>query len=65
MGLVKNISFTFQAIQKPSAHLLNLCYRVFCKFLGDFWVCLGGNGFLERFVNFSREIRNIEDLMEF
>ena len=35
VGLMK-ISFMFQAIQKPSAHLMNLCYGVFCKFLGMF-----------------------------
>ena len=44
---------------------MNLSYRagVFCKFLGDFWVCLGGKSFrLKGFVKF-REIRNIEDLL--
>ena len=34
-----------------------------CKFLGDFWECLGGV-FLKRLVKL-REIRNIEDLMQF
>ena len=43
-----NISFAFQAIQKLYADLINLCYGVFCKFLGDFWECLGGNSFSQR-----------------
>ena len=47
--------------KKRFAHYMNLsCYGVFCKFLGDFWVCLGGNSFVK-----FREIRNIEDLMKF
>ena len=38
------ILFKFQAIQK-FYDLMNLCYGVFCKFFGDFGVCLRGNGF--------------------
>ena len=44
----EDTSFTFQAIQKLSAHLMNLCYGVFCTFLGDLWVFLGGNIFSQR-----------------
>ena len=44
-----SISFTFQAIQKlytfKHKKNMNLCYRVFCKFFGDFGVYLGGNSF--------------------
>ena len=54
---------TFQAIQKPYHHIVNLCCGVFCEFLGDFWVYLGVV-FLERLVKL-REIRNIEDLVKF
>ena len=52
-----NISFAFQAIQKPSAHFTNLCFAVICKFLGEF---------LEEIVfsqRFSKIWRNIEDLI--
>ena len=52
------------ALMAISAHLLNLCYAVFCKFMGDFWLCLGGNSFYQRIVKL-REIRNIEDLVKF
>ena len=31
-----NISFAFQAIQKPYTHYTNQCFGVFCKFLGIF-----------------------------
>ena len=55
---------TFQAIQKPYHHPVNLCCGVFCEFLGDFWVYLGGVVFLEGLVKL-REIRNIEDLVKF
>ena len=41
----------------------SLCYRVFCKFFGDFWVYLGGIVFLKGLEKF-REIRKIEDLMK-
>ena len=61
----ENISFTFQAIQKPSAYLINLCYGVFRKIFGHFCVCLGENSFSQRICNFSKEIRNIKDLVKF
>ena len=54
----------FQAIQKPYHHPVNLCYGVFCKFLGDFGVYLGGAVFPEGLVKL-REIRNIEGLVKF
>ena len=38
---------------------MNLYYRVFCKFFGDFWVYLGGDSFFKRLERF-REIRKIE-----
>ena len=41
---------------------MNLCYRVFCKFLGDFWACLEGCSFSQRI---CKEIRNVKDLMKF
>ena len=65
-GFNGNISFTFQAIQKLYAHPVNQCCGVFCEFLGDFWVYLGGDIiiFLEGLVKL-REIRNIEDLVKF
>ena len=56
MGLM---DLSFQAIQNLYAQNMNLCYGVFCKCLGYFWVCLGGNrhiGFLKGVVKF-REIR--------
>ena len=40
---------------------MNLCYGVFCKFLGIFWKEIV---FPEGFVTFI-EIRNIEDLVKF
>ena len=64
MALIGNISFTFQAIQKPYYYPVNLYCGVFCEFLGDFWVYLGGEVFLEGLVKL-REIRNIEDLVKF
>ena len=42
---------------------MNLCCGVFCEFLGDCWVYLGGVVFLERLVKL-REMRNIEELIE-
>ena len=35
-GFNGNISFTFQAIQKPYHYPVNLCCGVFCEFLGIF-----------------------------
>ena len=43
-----NISFTFQAIKNLYAHLTYLCFGLFCKFLGDFWVYLERNSFSQR-----------------
>ena len=43
---------------------MNLCCVVFCEFLGDFWVYLGGVVFFERLVKL-REIRNSEDFVKF
>ena len=43
---------------------MNLCYKVFCEFFGDFWVYLGGDSFLKGLEKF-REVRKIEDLMKF
>ena len=37
------ISFSFIAIQKPFTHYTILCFGIFCKFLGDFWVYLEGD----------------------
>ena len=37
---------------------MNLCYWVFCKFFGDFWVYLGGDSFL-------KGLEKFEDLMKF
>ena len=42
---------------------MNLCCGVFCEFLGDFWVYLGGVLFLDGLVKL-RKIRNIEELCE-
>ena len=41
---------------------MNLCYRVFCKSVGDFWVYLGGDNFLKGFKKIKKKI---EDLMKF
>ena len=54
MDLMGNISFTFQAIQKIYAHLVNLCCGVFCEFSGDFWVYLGGDSFSRRISKIKR-----------
>ena len=50
------------AIQKLSAHLMNLSYGVFCEFSGEFWYVREEIVILEGFVK-VREIRNIEDLL--
>ena len=39
-GFTRNISFTFQTIQKLCANFTVLCLGVFCKFLSDFRVYL-------------------------
>ena len=65
VGLMKiSNSFTFQAIQKLSADLTNLCCGLYCKFLVIFGYVWAEIVFLKGFVKF-REIRNIEDLMKF
>ena len=43
-----NISFTFQAIKNLYANFTYLCFRPFCKFLGDFKVYLEINSFSQR-----------------
>ena len=63
-----NISFAFQAIQKLSVHLTNLCFAVICKFLVDFWGCLGRDSFSQRISKIWRNKNysgNIEDLICF
>ena len=64
MPFFENISFMFQAIQKPSAHLTKLR----CGCFVNFWVIFGYIWeeivFLKGFVKF-RGIRDIEDLMKF
>ena len=47
-GFNENISFMFQAIQKLSSYLTSLCYGVFCKYFGDFWVFFGEKSFSQR-----------------
>ena len=47
-GFNGNISFTFQAIQKPYVHPVNLCCGVLCEFWGEFLVHLGGDSFSRR-----------------
>ena len=48
-GLYVNISVTFQATLNLSAHLIDHCLAVLCKFLGDFWA------FWERDIFFSKD----------
>ena len=50
MALMEISRHAFQAIQKPYHHIVNLCCGVFCEFLGDLWVYLGGVVFLEGLV---------------
>ena len=40
-GFNANISFTFQAVKKLSAHPTYLPFRLFCKFVGDFFGIFG------------------------
>ena len=51
-------------MQKPYHRIVNLCFGVFCEFLGDFGVYLGGVVFLERLVK-VREIRNMKIIVKF
>ena len=43
-----NISSAFQVIQKLYAHFTKLFLAGVCKFLGDFWECLGRDSFSQR-----------------
>ena len=47
-----DISFAFQATEKPFTHPMNLCFAVTCKFWGDF------GGYLRR-DSFSQWISEI------
>ena len=47
-GLNANISFMFQAIKNFSTHLTYLCFRLVCKFFGDFLLHLGIKSFSQR-----------------
>ena len=62
MVLYANISFTFQAVKNLFSHSTCLCFKLFCKFWGDFWVYLGINSFLKGLVKFM-EMGDLEDLM--
>ena len=59
-----NISFAFQAIQKPYARYTNQCFGCFVNFWVIFRYIWEEIVFLERVVKL-REIRNIEDLVKF
>ena len=48
----------------PHISLTYLCYRLFCKFWGDFWVYLGTTVFLKGLETFMK-MGNLEDLMLF
>ena len=63
-GLMKISRSHFKQSKNPLLILRSYVGRVFCKFLGDFWICLGSEKIvvLKGFVKF-REIRNIEDLI--
>ena len=65
MTLMEISLFKFQVIQKLYAHPMNLCCEVFCEFLGEFWVYLGGDSFSRRIGKINGEIRNIEGLVKF
>ena len=47
-GFNADISFTFQAVKNPSTHATYLCFRLCCKFWGDFGVYLSVNSFSQR-----------------
>ena len=63
MALMKISRSRFKESKNPLHHIVNLCCGVFCEFLGDFWVYLGGVVFLEGLVKL-RGKRNIEELCE-
>ena len=50
MGLIEISCSHFEAIQKLFVHPWPaiVCFGVFHKFFGDFWVYLGGNSFSRR-----------------
>ena len=55
--------FKFQwAPEKLYHHPVNLCCGVFCEFLGDFWVYLGGDDFSRRIGKIKRNERLSEVL---
>ena len=39
---------------------MNLCCGVFCEFLGDFWVYLGGDCFSRRIGKIKSEVLKLE-----
>ena len=57
IGLMETISFSFQEIKKLSTYPVNLCCWVFCEFLGEFWVCLGGDSFSRRIGKIKRNMK--------
>ena len=62
MGLMEICRSRFkQSKNSHESHLMNLCYAVFCKLFGDFWVCLERNISSQRIFK-TREIKNMEDL---
>ena len=46
--LSANTSLTFQATPNPSAYLINPCFAILCKVLGDFWAFWGGDIFFSK-----------------
>ena len=64
MALMEISHSRFKQSKHPIITPMNLCCGVFCEFLGDFWVYLGGVFFLEGLVKL-REKRNIGDLAKF
>ena len=47
-GFDANMLFMFQAVKNLLAHPTYLCFGLFCKFFGDFWVYLGINSSSQR-----------------
>ena len=50
MALMEISRLRFKQSKNPTITPVNLCCGVFCEFLGDFWVYLGGVVFLEGLV---------------
>ena len=48
MALMEISRSRFKQTKKLFAHPVNLCYGVFCEFLGDLGVYLGGDSFSRR-----------------